>query len=106
MPTIDLGVLISGRGSNLQAILDSIADETLNARVRLVVSNRDDAPGLARAAEAGVPTRVIRHGAFADREAFDGALVAALREAGARWIVLAGFMRLLTPVFLDAFAWR
>src|SRR5262245_47141812 len=102
MPTVDLGVLISGRGRNLQAILDAIAAGTLDARVRLVVSNREDAAGLGRAAEAGVPTRVIRHSDFGDRSAFDRALVTALRDASARWIVLAGFMRLLTPVFLDA----
>jgi phosphoribosylglycinamide formyltransferase 1 len=105
-PTLDLGVLISGRGSNLQAILDAIADGRLPARVRLVISNRADAAGLARAERAGVPTRVIPHGAFDGRASFDRALVEALREAGATWVVLAGFMRLLTPVFLDAFPHR
>jgi len=103
---MDLGVLISGRGSNLSAILDAIADERLDARVRLVISNKPDAAGLERARAAGVPTRVIPHGDYPDRPSFDAALVAALREAGATWIVLAGFMRLVTPVLLDAFPHR
>ncbi|MCC6557582.1 MAG: phosphoribosylglycinamide formyltransferase [Polyangiaceae bacterium] len=106
MSTLELGVLISGRGSNLQAILDAIADGRLDARVRLVVSNRADAAGLGRAAEAGVATRVIPHQGFPDRASFDAAIAGALREAGAEWIVLAGFMRLLTPTFLDAFPGR
>jgi phosphoribosylglycinamide formyltransferase-1 len=103
---VDLGVLISGRGSNLQAILDAIAEGRLDARVRLVIANRADAAGLERAERAGVPTRVIPHGAYPDRGSFDSALVAALREANVEWVVLAGFMRLLTPVFLDAFPRR
>lgn len=101
-----LGVLISGRGSNLEAILNAIAEERLRAEVALVVSNRADAKGLETAARANVPVKVVPHGAFADRGAFDAALVSALREAGAEWIVLAGFMRLVTPVFLDAFPHR
>lgn len=106
MPALDLGVLISGRGSNLQAILDAIAAGSLDARVRLVISNREGAPGLDRARAAGVATRVIPHGDFQDRSSFDAALVAALRGASVSWVVLAGFMRLLTPVLLDAFPHR
>ena len=106
MSTLDLGVLISGRGSNLQAILDAIAEGRLDARVRVVISNRPDAGGLERAASAGVPTRVIPHQGFPDRASFDAALAAALREAGVSWVVLAGFMRLLTPSLLDAFPGR
>jgi len=101
--TLDLGVLISGRGSNLQAILDAIADGRLDARVRTVISNRASAPGLARATQAGVPTRVLSHKDYPDRQSFDAALVAALREAGVAWVVLAGFMRIVTNVLLDAF---
>jgi phosphoribosylglycinamide formyltransferase-1 len=100
---LQLGVLISGRGSNLQAILDAIASGRLDARVRLVISNRKNAAGLARAERAGVPTRVISHRGFADRESFDAELVAALRGAEAEWVVLAGFMRILTPSFVRAF---
>ncbi len=103
MTPIDLGVLISGRGSNLQAILDAIASGELAARVRVVIANRPKAAGLERAAAAGVPTEVIGHRKYPDRESFDGALVESLRAAGVQWVVLAGFMRILTPVFLDAF---
>jgi phosphoribosylglycinamide formyltransferase-1 len=101
--SLDLGVLISGRGSNLGAILAAIESGRLPARVKLVVSNKPDAAGIARAAEAGVPTHVVQHGAYPDRASFDAALVAALRGAGAEVVVLAGFMRLLTPVLLEAF---
>jgi len=100
---VDLGVLISGRGSNLQAILDAVADKRLDARVRLVLSNKAKAQGLERAAEAGVPTTVLSHLEFPDRESFDAALVERLQQAGVEWVVLAGFMRIVTPVFLDAF---
>jgi phosphoribosylglycinamide formyltransferase 1 len=99
---LDLGVLISGRGSNLQAILDAIAQGRLDARVRVVVSNVAGAAGLERAAQAGVPTEVISHRGR-DRQSFDEALVARLRAAEVSWVVLAGFMRIVTPVFLRAF---
>jgi phosphoribosylglycinamide formyltransferase-1 len=106
MPTLDLGVLVSGEGTNLQAILDAIATGALDARVRLVLSNKPGVGALARAERAGVPSAVLSHRDFADRAAFDAAMVERLRSAGCRWIVLAGFMRLLTPTFLDAFPWR
>src|SRR5438046_9857063 len=98
-----LGVLISGRGSNLCAILDAIAERRLEADVRLVISNKPDAAGLAGAKAAGVRTQVIAHRDFPERASFDAALVEALRSASVEWVVLAGFMRLLTPVMLDAF---
>jgi phosphoribosylglycinamide formyltransferase-1 len=97
------GALISGAGTNLQAILDRIAAGRLDCAMRLVVSNRPAAAGLARARAAGVPTRVIEHHVYPTREAFDAALVAALREAGVELVVLAGFDRLVTPVLIDAF---
>ncbi len=100
---LELGVLISGRGSNLMAILDAIDAGTLDARVRLVISNKKKAAGLAKAAERGIPTLAISHREHPTREAFDAALVAALREVGVDWVVLAGFMRIVTPVFLQAF---
>jgi phosphoribosylglycinamide formyltransferase-1 len=100
---MNLGVLISGRGSNLGAILDAIRDRRIDARVRLVIANKPGAAGLQRARDAGVLTQVIPHTGFSDRESFDAALVEALVEAGVDWVVLAGFMRLLTPVFLQAF---
>jgi phosphoribosylglycinamide formyltransferase-1 len=101
-----LGVLVSGSGTNLQAILDAIAAGTLGADVRVVISNRPGALALERAAKAGVPTRTIPHRDFATREDFDDAVVAALREADADWVVLAGFMRLVTPRLLGAFPSR
>jgi len=101
-----IGVLISGRGSNLSAILDAIEQKKLDAEVCLVISNKANAAGLLRAQAAGVPTRVIAHGDYPDRESFDAAMVAALREAGVEWIVLAGFMRIVTRVLLDAFPMR
>jgi phosphoribosylglycinamide formyltransferase-1 len=104
--TVDLGVLVSGNGTNLQAILDAIAGGRLDARVRLVISNKPGVGALDRAERAGVPSRVIAHRDHPSREAFDQELVAALNEAGATWIVLAGFMRVLTPVFLDAYKGR
>ena len=103
---IAAGVLISGEGTNLQAILDRIAAGRLDCAVRLVVSNRPGAGGLARAARAGVPTRVIDHRTFATREEFDAAVVAALREVGVELVVLAGFDRLVTRVMLEAFPSR
>ena len=104
--TLALGVLISGRGSNLQAILDAIDAGTLDARIRLVISNKKNAFGLERAARAGIPTRVISHRDFDGRSAFDDALVSALREAEVEWVVLAGFMRILTATFLNAYRER
>jgi phosphoribosylglycinamide formyltransferase-1 len=103
---IAAGVLISGAGTNLQAIIERIAAGRLDCRLPLVVSNRANAEGLARAQAAGVPTRVIDHRAFPTREAFDHALVDALRAAGVELVVLAGFDRLITPVLLDAFPHR
>jgi phosphoribosylglycinamide formyltransferase-1 len=104
--TVDLGVLVSGNGTNLQAILDAVADGRLDARVRLVLSNKPDVGALERARRAGVPSRVISHRDYPTREAFDRELVAALNEARVEWIVLAGFMRVLSPVFLDAYQGR
>jgi phosphoribosylglycinamide formyltransferase-1 len=103
MATLDLGVLISGRGSNLQAILDACGRGELDARVRLVLSNQRAAAGLERAEQAGVPTAVIEHKGFPSRAAFDAALVERLQAAGVAWVVLAGFMRIVTRGFLDAF---
>lgn len=101
-----LGVLVSGTGSNLQAILDAIGAGTLNAQVKVVISNRADVLALERAQKAGVLALTIPHKSFDSREAFDRALISALREAGVDWIVLAGFMRVLTPEFLQAYPGR
>jgi phosphoribosylglycinamide formyltransferase-1 len=98
-----LGVLISGRGSNLQAIIDAIGAGRLEARVAVVISNKADAGGLERARAAGIDTLVLSHRAFPSREAYDGALVGELRARGVEVVCLAGFMRLLSAVFIDAF---
>lgn len=103
MPTLDLGVLISGRGSNLLSLLHAEAASRLDARVRVVISNRADAGGLVHAKARHVPTRVLSHKDYESREAYDEALVLALREAGVTFVVLAGFMRIVTPVLLNAF---
>lgn len=101
LPT--LGVLISGRGSNLQAIIDAIADEQLAARIGVVVSNIPGVFGLERATAAGIPTVVVEHGQFESRDAFDATLVDVLRRYGVELVCLAGFMRLLGPRLVQAF---
>jgi phosphoribosylglycinamide formyltransferase-1 len=98
-----LGVLISGRGSNLKAIIDAIEQKRLDASIAIVISNRAGAPGLDHARRAGIETLVIGHDGFASREEYDRALVTALRDRGVALVCLAGFMRLLSPVMVDAF---
>ncbi|MFZ5540088.1 MAG: phosphoribosylglycinamide formyltransferase [Pseudomonadota bacterium] len=102
--------LISGRGSNLEALLRAARDErwesALAARVAAVVSNRAEAPGLAVARGFGVPARVIEHGRFASREAFDAALAEAIDAHAPALVVLAGFMRVLTPHFVEHYEGR
>jgi len=98
-----LGVLISGSGSNLQSIIDHIEKGTLPARINIVVSNTPQAFGLTRARKHGIPCAVLNHQDFAGREDFDREMIRMLREAGVDLVVLAGFMRILTPEFLQAF---
>lgn len=104
MARVKVGVLISGRGSNLQALLDACAEPGFPAEIAIVISNVAGAYALERAARAGVPTLVISHKDFASRDAFDAAVDAALRRAGIDIVCLAGFMRLLTAGFTEA--WR
>ncbi len=94
-------MLVSGRGSNLQAILDAIENGSLDARVELVISNQAGALALERARAAGVDTCVISHRDFDGREAFDAAVAEKLLAHGVEWVVLAGFMRVLTAVFIQ-----
>ena len=101
--TLALGVLVSGTGTNMGAILDAIAGKTLDADVKVVISNVPGAGALERARAAGVPAVVIDDKAFASRADFDAAVVTELRARGVEVVVLAGFMRLVTPAFLDAF---
>ena len=98
-----LSVLISGRGSNLQAIIQAIRGGRLRARIAVVVSNRADAPGLSLARAAGIETRVLPHGDYPSRDAFDAALADAIRSFDAKMVCLAGFMRRLGPAFCAAF---
>src|ERR1700720_173398 len=104
--TVKLGVLISGTGSNLQAIIDAILRGDLKAEIRLVISNRPDAQGLERARRHGIETAVIEHRKFPAREDFDRAVLDALRARSVELVALAGFMRLFSPVMLDAFPGR
>ena len=98
-----LGVLISGRGSNLQAIIDAIAGGRLAAEIAVVISNRPDAPGLERARRAGIETEVLDRTAHGSREAYDRELAVALRRYDVALVCLAGFMRLLGPAFVSDF---
>ena len=98
-----LGVLISGSGTNLAAIIDAIGRGELKAEIRLVISNRADAFGLERARQAGIRTLVLDHRRYPSREAYDQQLVAELTAADVELVALAGFMRLLSNVMLRAF---
>ena len=107
MPTTcDVVVLISGSGSNLQALIDSSAGGENPARIRAVISNRADAYGLERAKAAGIDTWVLDHKAFDGREAFDAALIEAIDAFAPQLVVLAGFMRILSPDFVRHYAGR
>lgn len=98
-----IAVLVSGSGSNLQAIIDASEKGEIPCRVGIVISNKADAYGLVRARKHGIPTEAISHKDFPDREEFDKNLVEILRKSGATLVCLAGFMRVLTPVFVRAF---
>lgn len=107
MSRVPVGVLVSGSGTNLQALLDAGAAPGFPARIAVVISNRPAVAALDRAAAAGVPAVLIDHRPYrGDRAAFDAALVAALRARSVEWVACAGFMRVLTPVLLDAFPGR
>jgi phosphoribosylglycinamide formyltransferase-1 len=99
-------VLISGRGSNLKALIEACAAPDFPAEIVLVISNVPGAGGLAHAEAGDIATRVVDHKAFAGREAFEAALTAALEESGVELVCLAGFMRLLTPGFVERWQGR
>lgn len=101
-----IAVLISGSGSNLQAIIDASERGDIPCTVALVVCNKADAYGLTRARNHGIPTAVVSHKEFPSREAFDEKLVETVKASGAVLVCLAGFMRVLTPIFLRAFPHR
>jgi phosphoribosylglycinamide formyltransferase-1 len=98
---VKLGVLISGRGSNLQALMAATARDDYPAEIALVVSNQPQAAGLERARDAGLATAAFDHRDFADRQGFEAEIDASLRGAGVELVCLAGFMRLLTAGFLE-----
>jgi phosphoribosylglycinamide formyltransferase-1 len=99
MAKLKVGVLISGRGSNLLALLQACSQPDFPAEIVLVLSNRADAGGLAHAQRAGVPTAIVPHRDYADRERFDRAVSAALEAAGVELVCLAGFKRIFSPWF-------
>lgn len=103
MANLKIGVLLSGSGTNLQAIIDAIRNDALPVEIVHVVSSRPDAYGIERAHAAGIPTTVLNREVYADPQAADARIVEALRAAGAEYVVMAGYMRKLTPVVLDAF---
>lgn len=98
-----IGVLISGRGSNLQALIDAVSAGVLEARIAVVISNKPDAAGLERARAAGIETLTLNHRHFTTRDAFDTALARELVSRGVVLVCLAGFMRLIGAPMLDAF---
>jgi phosphoribosylglycinamide formyltransferase-1 len=104
MARLNLGILISGRGSNMQALVEACRKGGIPADIRLVLSNRAKAAGLGFAAAAGIATAVVPYRDHPDRASFDASLDAALKGAGVDFVCLAGFMRLLTPGFIAA--WR
>jgi phosphoribosylglycinamide formyltransferase 1 len=108
-PALDnhrLGVLISGRGSNMQALIDAIAAQRLRASIAVVISNRDDAPGLERARQAGIDTLCISHRGWPTREDFDRRLVDELYARDVSLVCLAGFMRIFSAPMLEAYPHR
>lgn len=100
---LKIGVLLSGSGTNLQAIIDEVRDAALPVDIVKVVSSRPDAYGIERAKQAGIPVVVLNRQIYADPQAADQMIVDELRAAGAEYVVMAGYMRKLTPVVLDAF---
>jgi phosphoribosylglycinamide formyltransferase-1 len=103
---LGIGVLVSGSGSNLQSIIDHVEKGKIQAEIRLVISNNPEAYALERARKHGLPWSVIRHQDYPDREDFDRNMIGMLRSAGADLVVMAGFMRVLTPLFLKAYPMR
>jgi phosphoribosylglycinamide formyltransferase-1 len=102
-PRRRIGVLISGRGSNLQALIDAIAGGPLQAEIAVVISNKADAAGLVRASEAGIETLVLDHRAHATRDDYDRAVARELRDRRVSLVCLAGFMRLIGPSLLGEY---
>jgi len=103
---LPIGVLLSGGGTNLQALIDAIEAKRLDAAIKLVLSNKADAYGLVRANNHGIATEILDHRKYPSRETYDQAVVDLFRAHGVELVVLAGFMRLLSPVFVKAYSNR
>ncbi|MCP4876329.1 MAG: phosphoribosylglycinamide formyltransferase [Gammaproteobacteria bacterium] len=103
---LSLAILVSGSGSNLQAIIDAVESGALNADIKVVVSNNHQAYGLVRATRHGIPTWVVNNRDYATREQYDSVLQHYLESVNPDYIVLAGFMRILSPAFINAFKHR
>ncbi len=103
MGKLRIGVLISGSGTNLQAIIDAIEAGELDAQIALVLSSRPDAYGLKRAADAGIQTVSLNRDVYADKEAADALIAQTFKQAGAEYLVMAGYMRMVGPIVLGAF---
>jgi len=101
---LKLGVLISGNGSNLQSIIDHIEKGSLRAIIKIVISNNPDAYGTIRAKKHGIPVVILKHTDFKNKEDFDLELIKILKSNNVDLVILAGFMRILTPAFLKAFS--
>ena len=103
---VNLGILVSGSGSNLQAMIDNIETGRLDARIKVVVSNLPEVYALERAKKHGIPAAVIRHNEYKTRQNFDQRLVEVLKGHDVELVVLAGFMRIITPILLRSFPMR
>jgi len=103
---VKLGVLVSGSGSNLQSIIDHIEKGLLDAEIRMIISNNPEAYALVRARKHGIPCTVLEHRDFATREDFDGKMIEVFNSGGVELVIMAGFMRVLSPLFLSAFPMR
>lgn len=104
--SLPIAILISGSGSNLQSLIDKKEQGVLDVEIKVVLSNKADAYGLIRAEAHGIPTAALSHKDYNSREEFDAEMVRILKEAGVQAVVMAGFMRIITPVFLNAFPGR
>ncbi len=106
MSRLPLGVLISGSGTNLQSIIDSINRGSLKAKINIVISNKKDAHGLIRAEKEGIPTAYIPHSPYPSREAHEEEILKELKRYGVEVVILAGYMRLVTGHFVSKYPWR
>ncbi|WP_414529463.1 phosphoribosylglycinamide formyltransferase [Nodularia chucula] len=100
---LKLGVMASGSGSNFEAVAQAIANQQLNAQIQVLIYNNPSAKAAVRAANHGVEAVLLNHRDYSDREAFDGEIVNTLQRHDVDWVIMAGWMRLVTPVLIDAF---